>query len=62
MKIKYTINLNEGLPDQEPEMIEISKSEAAPKSRTAHRNLMKKYGATKQQRDAYSILVYLQPE
>lgn len=61
MKIKYFINLNEGLEDGEenPDWKEISHLETKPKSRTAHVTLMKKYGATKAQENAYRAKVGL---
>jgi hypothetical protein len=59
--IKYWINLNEGDETLPKQMIEITPGEAIPKSRSAHCNLMKKYGATKTQENAYRIKVGLTP-
>jgi hypothetical protein len=61
-KIKFWINLNEGIDGSEPDLVEISSEDAVPKSRTAHRALMSKVGASKAQRDAYSVKVGLTPE
>ena len=61
MPLKYTINLNEGNTNP-PQWVEIKPEEAKPKSRTAHADLMKKYGATKKQRNDYRKSVDLQEE